>query len=835
GNLANGGKVSLTIQALVNAGTKNTALVNTAQVSGSSLNDPTPGNNSSSATIYVGGADLSVSKMVSNSNPDEGDIVIYTVIVQNNGSNEATNITVTDLLPTSQVLYLSDDSGGAYTPGTGIWVVGNLPTGNNATLLITVQIQSNTASTTIVNTGSVESVDQLDPNSGNNSGSVSLTVKSPDLAMTKSVDNSTPNETDKIRYTITVNNIGTGNATGIIITDDLPGGLTYESHETNQGTFTSASDNWIVGTLPSGTNATLILTATVDLGTAGQSIINTASVTTVDQTESDTSNNSAAASITVATADLAVTKSVNNNLPNELDTVSYTVTILNNGPQNATNVFLQDVLSGDLTHVSNIASQGSYDHTSGEWIVGNIANSSNATLTINAQINAGTAGSTIINTAVITSLDQADLDNSNDSAAVSLTVASADLAITKTVNRTTPGEGETITYSVTVLNNGPYTATNVVITDTLPAGVTFQSATAQQGSYNSGNGLWSVGTLPIGGSSILSLNATVNGGTLGTTIINTATLKSVDQTDTVSGNNTDNASITVTHADLAVVKTATTNAANEQEVVTYAITVINNGPSNATNVVISDPLPSGLTLQSITPTQGSYDSGTGLWSVGSLTNGSSATLTLAAQVNLGTRGQTIVNTAQKSSSDQGDTTTSNDSATASFSVNAPDLIVDSITANSSGVTVVVKNLGPAPVIDAFWIDAYINPSSTPTQNQIWPNIASHGLVWGIDGSSGVLPLGVNQTLTLTKDGAHYYASLSSFPASLPAGSSVWAQVDSINLSTSYGNVQESHEIFGGAYNNTNSTLSARPAPIITQQPSPSTSKPAIDTALPQRE
>ena len=64
--------------------------------------------------------------------------------------------------------------------------------------------------------------------------------------------------------------------------------------------------------------------------------------------------------------------------------------------------------------------------------------------------------------------------------------------------------------------------------------------------------------------------------------------------------------------------------------VTFTITASNLGPSNATGVQVTDLLPAGLTFVSAVPSQGTYTSGTGVWNIGALVSGSSATLSLAA-------------------------------------------------------------------------------------------------------------------------------------------------------------------------------------------------------------
>ena len=68
----------------------------------------------------------------------------------------------------------------------------------------------------------------------------------------------------------------------------------------------------------------------------------------------------------------------------------------------------------------------------------------------------------------------------------------ADLGLTKTVSNATPNVGDTITFTVTLSNAGANNATNVTVQDLLPGGLTFVSATASQGSYNSATGVWTV-------------------------------------------------------------------------------------------------------------------------------------------------------------------------------------------------------------------------------------------------------------------------------------------------------------------------------------------------------
>ena len=106
-----------------------------------------------------------------------------------------------------------------------------------------------------------------------------------------------------------------------------------------------------------------------------------------------------------------------------------------------------------------------------------------------------TSSSPQTNTATITGADQFDPIIANNTAAVLETPQLADLALSKTVDDPRPNVGDVIAFTVTLGNSGPNNATNVRVTDLLPAGLSFVSDTPSQGTYNPTTGLWTVGTV----------------------------------------------------------------------------------------------------------------------------------------------------------------------------------------------------------------------------------------------------------------------------------------------------------------------------------------------------
>jgi uncharacterized repeat protein (TIGR01451 family) len=240
--------------------------------------------------------------------------------------------------------------------------------------------------------------------------------------------------------------------------------------------------------------------------------------------------------------------------------------------------------------------------------------------------------------------------------------AGADLSLTNTVDKSGPGIGNNVTYTVTVTNGGGLSTTGVSVKDLLPAGLTYVSSTPSQGSYDSSTGTWTVGTISNGASPTLTITASVNAGSVGTTITDTAQVLASDLTDPDSTPNNSNAGeddqasvdITLSTSDLSLTNTVDNPTPFNGFNVVYTATVTNGGPTLASNVAVTDLLPAGLTYVSSVPSQGSYVSGTGVWTVGTIANGATATITITALVTVGPGGNTITDTAQVTASDAPD-------------------------------------------------------------------------------------------------------------------------------------------------------------------------------------
>src|SRR5262249_48668456 len=139
-------------------------------------------------------------------------------------------------------------------------------------------------------------------------------------------------------------------------------------------------------------------------------------------------------------------------------------------------------------------------------VVGTVANGAQATLTLTATV---VSPSAQVNTATVTRSDQFDPSAGNNTASATETPQRADLAVSKSVSDATPNVGDTVTFTITLIDKGPDAATNVTISDLLPAGLAFVSGAPSQGTYNNTTGVWTVGTVTTTAAQSLQIQARV--------------------------------------------------------------------------------------------------------------------------------------------------------------------------------------------------------------------------------------------------------------------------------------------------------------------------------------
>ena len=530
------------------------------------------GNKSATKNITV--PEIIPGKSVDVENPNFGDTVTYTVVVTNNGVVDAKQVVVKDIL----------DKGLKFVKATGeytfdedsrtiTWII-DLAKGESQTFYVTAVAE---AYGVLINDVTV----------GDNTASADVVV--PEIIPDKTANITNPNFGDKVDYTVTVTNDGMGDANNVVIVDRLGEGLT----------FVSASDNgvwdpvkrtvtWIVD-LAKGESKVFSVIATVSgYGNVTNSLV--------------VGNKTTGVNVTVP--EINPDKTVDNEIPNFGDNVTYTVTVTNDGIGDANNVVITDVLDKGLKFL-NATGNFTYDEKTG-------------TITWTVDLDKGETKTFNVN---VTVLGYGVLPNTvavgNKTTVRNITVP--EIITVKEVNSSDIHIGDEITYTITVSNSGKINATNVVIRDILPEGLKFINA-SNGGVYD-----------PVTGIITWILNITANS-TVDLTV-DVCVNKSGNITNTVNvGNKTSNCTIESGDiVDLEIHIVADKSEIYVGDNIVYTVTVINNGPSDAINTIANILIPNALSILSYNATKGTFDITSGNWSIGNLTNGEKVVLTFVAK------------------------------------------------------------------------------------------------------------------------------------------------------------------------------------------------------------
>lgn len=613
--------------------------------------------------------DLSIAKTADAAELDEGDPIVFTLVAANaSATDAATGVAVADPLPAGFAYVAATPSQGAYDPGSGIWTVGTLGAGASATLQIEAEAAAGAGGYRWTNVASIADYDQVDPDLTDNVDQVEVLVAGADVGLAKSVDNPTPNETAQVTYTIQVTNAGPSDVSGLQVAEPLTNGLAYVSDAPSQGAYDSVSGIWSVGALPAGATAVLTVVAEVEPGTFGTTLTNVSRIAAADRPDPVAGNDADAAEISVSGLVVAKTSDVAD-YATPGDVIAYAIVVSNLSPVVHTGIRIEDVLPDGTLYVA--------DST---WVAGPGTNAAAGAaapvLATNLTLEPGevltaTFEALVVNPGSVTQLlNVASVTCDQQPAPVVASVANrvlhADLGIAKTVDAAHPNEGDVVTYRLVVTNQGPTNATGIRVLEPLVAGLTYASYEAERGTYDSGSGIWSVGELDGGASVQLEISATVDAGTAGRTLTNRSWISGADMADLAMADNEAFAEITVASVDVGLGKSAVPTVPAVNSRVVYTLTATNFGPDEATGVKVADLLPAGVVYLSHVAGQGTYDSGTGIWSVGTLAPLAQAYLEISVVVETNAVGTVVTNAATLAATDQMDVAPGNDAAVATI-------------------------------------------------------------------------------------------------------------------------------------------------------------------------
>ncbi|WP_407431248.1 right-handed parallel beta-helix repeat-containing protein, partial [Methanobrevibacter sp.] len=619
---------SLILKTQVNA--TNTTIVNNVTVNSDTYDPDTSNNNASNSTYIPPEADLEV--IITNDHETNithiGDTVIWTINVTNHGPDEAINTILDDIIP-KELIYVSDDSEGAYNNETGRWTIGYLPVSETVTLKITTVV--NKTNTTITRYENVSS-DIYDPNMDNNKDDSSVVIPpEADLQVTIINDHEgiITHIGDTVIWTINVTNNGPDDAINSILDDIIPKELIYVSDD-SQGAYDNETGRWTIGNVTVGETVTLKITTVVNKSNT--------TITRYENVSSDTydpklENNKDDSSVDIppeADLEVIITNDHETNITHIGDTVIWTINVTNHGPDDAINTILDDIIPKELIYVSD-DSQGAYDNESGRWTIGDLPVGETVTLKITTVVNKSNTTITRFEN-VSSDIYDPNMDNNKDDSSVVIP-PEADLEVTIINDHegTTTHIGDTVVWTINVTNHGPDDAINTILDDIIPEGLIYVSDDSG-GAYDNETGRWTIGDLPVDGSVTLKITTVVNKSN--TTITRYENVSS-DTYDPKMENNKDDSSVVIPpEADLEVIITNDheTNITHIGDTVIWTINVTNHGPDDALNTILDDIIPKELIYVS-DDSQGAYDNETGRWTIGDLPVGETVTLKITTVVN----------------------------------------------------------------------------------------------------------------------------------------------------------------------------------------------------------
>ncbi len=440
--------------------------------------------------------------------------------------NTPVEVKLFDQLP-ANTSFVSATDGGFLDGDTVRWNLGTYNPAANGSVSLTVQVSSPLdKGTEISNTGNICGLGMVsdgEPFLSNSEdlrrqkcddSTVTTTVTSaPELGIAKVANPTTVGGNQDVTYTVTWSVAGNSKATNVVVNDPIPASTTYVSMGcgTTAGTCTMSqtgtpvsSVTWNLGTRQPGEGGTLTLVVKTAISVPNGSVI----PNTADIRSEEVDPVYAQADVKAATApQLQITKTANATIVNPGDPISYTVKVKNVGTDVAINAVMTDTLPAGFSFVSTNPAATSIVGQTATFALGNMNVGDEKTITYTVNVAPGTTAGTYDNIA------KAKADNATEVSTIVPVQTRVPqvlgettqpiLQIKKTASASTVNAGDTLTYTVEIKNTGSGAAINVVLSDLLPVGFTFEGGTSTTKE-------WSLGDLAVGETKTVSYKATVS-------------------------------------------------------------------------------------------------------------------------------------------------------------------------------------------------------------------------------------------------------------------------------------------------------------------------------------
>ena len=582
--------------------------------------DPNVSQTAGPVNVTVQCPSLTISKSADAASVTVGNSIGFTVTVTNNGLGTATGVDIEDPLPTgAHISWSIASQTGPLTcsivAGPKLSCTGSLGAGLSETVHITSPTAWNVDGNSCGTYSNTATVSADNAVIANPSANASEDVLCPNLVVNKTADAAAVDAGSPIGFTITASNTGAGSASGAVLSDPLPGSVTWVIDVANTtgplscsitaGTLTCS------GTLTAGQVESVHVTAQTAFADCG-TYDNTATLTASNTPQAPTAH----ASTQVQCANLVIHKTADAASVSVGSSIGFTVTISNNGAGAANAVDVEDPLPAGPG--INWTLDGA--NTSGPLtcaVTGSVgAQTLSCTGTLSASGTANDSQTVHITSTTVWNADHNSCGvydntatatwgngpaNPTSSEQATETVLCPNLAITKTADDGTVSAGDDIGFTIVVTNAGPGAAAGVTIADPLQAGagVDWSISPAYSGpgtcTINGAVGSQeldcSFGDLASGADVTVHITSATTGASCAT-YDNTATLHATNEPGIAPGSD----STTVQCPDPSIVKTADADTVDAGTQIGFTITASNGdapGTGTAKGVVINDPLPGG--------------------------------------------------------------------------------------------------------------------------------------------------------------------------------------------------------------------------------------------------
>jgi uncharacterized repeat protein (TIGR01451 family) len=542
------------------------------------------------------------------------------------------------------------------------------------------------------------------------------------MTITKTADVTTADPEDQITYTISYENSGTGDATDVVIVDTIPADTTVVSASP---TWTSSSGDkftWDIGTVSAGGSGTITLIVEVDVGTAdGTVMTNYVSLDYDDANGNPYPTETDHVDVTVTSPIMTITKTADVSTADPGDEITYTLAYKNTGTGEATDVYIKDTIPTDTDYVSSNPLYTSVSGNTYTWYFASVAGKSSGTITLVVKVKVATPDETLLRNEV--TLDYNDANGNpypQESDSADVTVTAPIFTFSKVADVSTADPGDDITYTLAYKNTGTGEATDVKITDTIPADTTLKSTDPAYTSSSGDTYVWELGSVGAGVEGTITIVVTVDAFTPdGTLLRNTATLDYSDANGNPYPQMSDSADVTVTAPIMTIEKIADVSTADPGDEITYTLTYKNTGTGLASNVVVEDTIPSQTDFVSADPAYTSVSGNTYTWEIGDVSGGSGGSIELVVKVKLGTPDETVLtNTVTLNYDDSNGNAQDEESDSVDVTVTAPIMTLDkkanTSTADPGDIiiyTIFYENTGTGEATN-IWINDTIPADTT---------------------------------------------------------------------------------------------------------------------------